>query len=104
MKAATKVNFEIRISKSETNPNIEFPNGSLHRTDLFLRVVICKLVIRICFGFRDSSFGFVNPFGLPLSMIRRYHVGSRAAGMDSRHVRFRGNSHSSTAASGTALW
>src|SRR5262249_45157803 len=50
----TRSKSEIRITKSETNPNLEIPRSKI----LCLRFAIFCFGVWICFGFRDSDFGF----------------------------------------------
>jgi hypothetical protein len=47
---------EIRISKSETNPNIEIQNTK--QVDALFRISVFGF--RVCFGFRISIFGFLK--------------------------------------------
>jgi len=58
--ASLALKFEIRSTKHETNLKSEFSNvqNVNTRKDLFCVSVIWILVIRICFGFRYSDFGF----------------------------------------------
>ena len=58
-------NFEIRISKFETNSNIKSSNDknnlNIAMPGMSSVLIILILVIRYCFGFRISCFGLKNP-------------------------------------------